>query len=308
MAQNSMAIIAGNNTVSAAPPNLVKESSTKNFMTDVIEASRKVPVLVDFWAPWCGPCKQLGPMLEKIVSEKNGAIRLVKINVDENQQLAAQMRIQSIPAVFAFVNGQPVDGFMGALPEGQLRQFISRLTSDAAGDDIGPTLEAADQALASGDAAAAGQLFAQVLQVDRENTKAIAGFARAQIRSGDPEGARATLSLVPPTKLNDPEVLRVKAELDLSAKPTNPSAIAELAAAVERDPSDHQSRHDLAIALNGTGRREEALEHLLTIVASKRDWNDEAARKQLVQFFDAWGPKDPLTLTGRRRLSSILFS
>src|SRR5687768_7477937 len=178
-----MAIIGSPGPAPAAPQGLVKESNTKNFMADVIEASRTTPVLVDFWAPWCGPCKQLGPMLEKIVNEQRGAIRLVKINVDENQQLAAQMRIQSIPAVFAFVNGQPVDGFMGALPESQLRQFIAKLSTQGVGGEIASMLEAAEEAMAEGDIAAAGQLYAQVLHLDRENTKAIAGLARAQMQT-----------------------------------------------------------------------------------------------------------------------------
>jgi putative thioredoxin len=304
-----MAILTG--TAPAAAPAAgpaVKESNTKNFMADVIEASRTTPILVDFWAPWCGPCKQLGPLLEKIVNEQKGAIRLVKINVDENQQLAAQMRIQSIPAVFAFVNGQPVDGFMGALPEGQLRQFVARLSSQSTGDEIASVLAAADEAMAEGDTAGAGQLYAQVLHLDRENSKAIAGLARAQLQTGDSDGAKATLALVPPAKANDPEILSVKAQLELSGKTTDPREIAKLQAAASASPTDHQSRYDLAIALNNAGRREEALDHLLTIIAKERSWNDEAARKQLVQFFDAWGHKDPLTLTGRRRLSSLLFS
>src|SRR5918995_7349917 len=177
---------------------IIKESSTARFMADVVEASRTVPVLVDFWAPWCGPCKQLGPALEKVVREARGQVRLVKINVDENQALAAQMRIQSIPAVFAFVNGQPVDGFMGALPESELKAFVSRLTAGARGDEIETMLAEAEQALAEDDLAAAGQIFGQVLQIDRENVKAIAGLAKAQIKSGDLDGAKATLALVPP--------------------------------------------------------------------------------------------------------------
>jgi putative thioredoxin len=303
-----MAMIVGNDAAARTAPGPIKDSNTKNFMADVIEASRQVPVLVDFWAPWCGPCKQLGPLLEKIVKEAKGAVRLVKINVDENQQLAAQMRIQSIPAVFAFVNGQPVDGFMGALPESQLRQFVARLTADARGDEIEAMLAAAEKALAENDLAAAGQIYAQVLQIDRENVKAIAGLARAQIKSGDVNGAKATLALVPPSKASDPEIASVRALLDLSAKQADPGSIKKLASAIEQNPADHQARYDLAIALNGIGRRQEAMDHLLTIIGKDRGWNDEAARKQLVQFFEAWGPKDDLTQTGRRRLSSILFS
>ncbi|MGH6874057.1 MAG: thioredoxin, partial [Aestuariivirgaceae bacterium] len=253
-------MIVGNDTATRAAPSPVKESNTKNFLTDVVEASRQVPVLVDFWAPWCGPCKQLGPMLEKIVGEANGAVRLVKINVDENQQLAAQMRIQSIPAVFAFVNGQPVDGFMGALPESQLRQFVSRLTTGARGSEIETMLAEAEQALTDNDFAAAGQIFGQVLQIDRENVKAIAGLAKAQIKSGDLEGAKATLALVPPQKASDPEIASVRAMIDLAAKQADPGTVKKLLSAVEQNPADHQSRYDLAVALNGIGRRQEALD------------------------------------------------
>ena len=291
-----------------AADSLIRDSDTRNFMADVIDASRQVPVLVDFWAPWCGPCKQLTPALEKIVREAKGAIKLVKINVDENQQLAAQMRIQSIPAVFAFVNGQPVDGFMGALPEGDLKKFVSRLTGSEIGVEIDGILDEADTALAAKNYKAAGQIYADVLGADRENVRAIAGLARSQIANGDLDGARAILGLVPPAKAADPAIVSARAALDLAATPVDTGEIARLSQAVEQNPADHQARHDLALSLNAAGRREEALDHLLSIVRQQRGWNDEAARKQLVKFFEAWGPKDELTIAGRKRLSSILFS
>jgi len=288
---------------------LVKDSNTQGFVRDVIEASRHVPVIVDFWAPWCGPCKQLGPALEKVVRQANGKVRMVKINVDENQQLAAQMRIQSIPAVYAFVNGQPVDGFMGALPEGQIKQFVDRLGGQ------GGMAEEIEAAVAEGRAAfelqdyqTAAQIFAQVLQVDREHAGAIAGLARCQIAVGDLENAQATLALVPPAKANDPEVLSVAAALELALNPVDVSEIGTLKAQIEKNPDDFQARLDLAVLLNGAGQREEATDQLIYVIRKMRAWNDEAARKQLVKFFEAWGPKDEFTLAGRRKLSSVLFS
>ena len=288
---------------------LVKDSNTQGFVRDVIEASRHVPVIVDFWAPWCGPCKQLGPALEKVVRQANGKVRMVKINVDENQQLAAQMRIQSIPAVYAFVNGQPVDGFMGALPEGQIKQFVDRLGGQ------GGMAEEIEAAVAEGRAAfeqqdyqTAAQIFAQVLQVDREHAGAIAGLARCQIAVGDLENAQATLALVPPAKANDPEVLSAAAALELALNPVDVSEIGTLKAQIEKNPDDFQARLDLAVLLNGAGQREEATDQLIYVIRKMRSWNDEAARKQLVKFFEAWGPKDEFTLAGRRKLSSVLFS
>ena len=293
----------------AAAAELVKDSDTKRFVADVIEASRKQPVIVDFWAPWCGPCKQLGPALEKVVRQANGKVRMVKINVDENQQLAAQMRVQSIPAVFAFVNGQPVDGFMGALPESQLKQFVDRLGGQGGmAEEIEAAVAEARLMMEQGDLQTAAQIFASVLQADREHAGALAGLARCQIAAGDLENARATLALVPPAKASDPDVLSATAALDLALNPVDLSEAATLRAAIDRNPDDFQARLDLAVLLNGAGERAEATEQLLYVIRKKRDWNEEAARKQLVKFFEAWGPKDEFTLAGRRKLSSLLFS
>ena len=297
------------NGASPPPGDLIKDSDTKRFVADVIEPSRRVPVLVDFWAPWCGPCKQLTPVLEKSVKQANGKVRLVKINVDENQQLAGQLRIQSIPAVFAFVDGQPVDGFMGALPESQIKQFIDRLGGQGGmAEEIEAGVEQGQQALNQKDYQTAAQIFASILQVDREHAGAIAGLARCQIETGDLNNAQATLALVPPSKASDPAVIGAKAALELALNPVDTSEIATLLRVIDSDPSNFQARHDLAIALNAAGERAEALEQLLAIIRKQRDWNEEAARKQLVKFFEAWGPKDELTIQGRRKLSSILFA
>jgi len=294
---------------SAGTGDLVKESNTQNFMRDVIEPSRQQPVIVDFWAPWCGPCKQLGPALEKVVRDAKGKVRMVKINIDENQQLAQQMRIQSIPAVYAFVNGQPVDGFMGALPESQIKQFVDRLGGQGSmAEEIEAVLADARALVEEKDYQHAAQLFAQLLQVDRENVGAIAGLVRCEIAMGDLENAQKTLALVPPAKANDPEVLSVKAQLELVLNPVDVSEIGTLKAQVENNPDDFQARLDLAVLLNGAGERAEATDQLIYIIKKMRAWNDEAARKQLVKFFEAWGPKDEFTVAGRRKLSSVLFA
>ncbi len=296
-------------TPAATPADLIKDSDTKRFMADVIEASKKVPVIVDFWAPWCGPCKQLTPSLEKAVKQANGKVRLVKINVDENQQLAGQMRVQSIPAVFAFVNGQPVDGFMGALPESQIKQFIDRLGGQGGmAEEIEAVVNAGREALAPTDYQGAAQIFREVIEADREHVGALAGLAKCQIALADLNGAEATLALVPPAKASDPEVLSAKAALDLARNPVDHSEAARLQTEVERNPDNFQARFDLAGLLNATGKKTEALDHLLHVVRKEREWNEAAARKQLVKFFEAWGPKDELTMQGRRKLSSILFS
>ena len=300
--------ISGN---ASGPANseIIKDGTTASFMADVIEASRQVPVIVDFWAPWCGPCKQLGPLIEKIVREAKGGVRLVKINVEENQALAGQMRVQSIPAVFAFSNGQPVDGFMGALPEKELREFVARIAGPSNEEQqIEQLVEAAKAAFADKDFSTAGQMFASVLQVDRENTSAIAGLAKCQIEAGDIEGAKATLALVPAGKQDDAEIASASATLELASQPSDSEEITRLREQLAANSTDHQARYDLATALNAAGNREEALDLLIEIVRADRNWNDEAARKQLVKFFEAWGHADELTVAGRRRLSSILFS
>jgi putative thioredoxin len=286
----------------------VKDTTTQTFMKDVIEESKRQPVLVDFWAPWCGPCKQLTPILEKVVRAAKGKVKLTKMNIDEHPQIPGQMGIQSIPAVIAFVNGQPADGFMGALPESQVVAFLERLTKGAIGGESADLLKAADAALAEGDFAGAADLYAQVLAEDNANVHALGGLARSHVESGALEEARQTLALVPEAKRNDPAVAAAQAALQLAEQAKTLGPIGELEKTVAADPLDHQARFDLAVALNGKGNRLEALEHLISIVRRDRKWNDDGARKQLVQFFDAWGPTDEATIEGRKRLSSILFA
>ena len=290
-----------------ADADLIKNTTTKDFLRDVIEASREVPVLVDFWAPWCGPCRQLTPILEKAVRGAKGAVRLVKLNIDEHPQIPGQMGVQSIPAVFAFQDGRPVDGFMGALPESRVNAFIARLIGDADGDTAAD-IEAAEEALAAGDLNAAAQLFGEVLQKDRENAQALAGLAKCYIKTGDLTRAEQTLALVPPAKADSAAVASARAALELSRKAPAAGEIDALRAKLAADSKDAQARFDLALALNAKGDRKGALDELLILVAKNRSWNDDAARKQLLQLFDAWGPSDPSTVTGRQRLSSLLFA
>lgn len=293
-----------------APGNadIIKDSTTANFAADVVEASRSVPVIVDFWAPWCGPCKQLTPVLEKVVRSYGGKVRLVKINVDENQAIAAQLRVQSLPTVYAFRDGQPLDGFVGGQPEKMLQAFVDRLVADDAANDIEAVIKTGEELLDQGDLQGAAEVFAAVLQEDRENPAALAGLAGCYLATGDHERASSTLALVPPDKRGLPRIQSIEAALDLAAKAETAGDPSSLLAALERNPNDHQTRFDVAVALAANDRRGDALEHLLEIVRRDRKWNEEAARKQLLQLFDAWGPKEPLVAEGRRRLSSLLFS
>ena len=286
---------------------LITNTTTKDFLRDVIEASREVPVLVDFWATWCGPCRQLTPILEKAVRAAKGAVRLVKLNIDEHPQIPGQMGVQSIPAVFAFQDGRPVDGFMGALPESRVNDFIARLIGDSAGDTAAD-LEAAEAALSAGDVNSAAQLFGEVMQKDRENAQALAGLAKCYIKTGDLARAEQTLALVPPAKADSSPVASARAALELARKTPAAGDIETLRAKLAADPKDPQARFDLALALNAKGDRSGALDELLAVVAKNRSWNDDAARKQLLQLFDAWGPADPSTIAGRQRLSSLLFA
>lgn len=289
---------------------VIADTTTQTFMKDVIEESKKRPVLVDFWAPWCGPCKTLTPVLEKVTRAANGAIKLVKMNIDDHPQIPGQLGVQSIPAVFAFVNGQPVDGFVGALPEGQVKAFIERVTGKT--DPAADLLAEAEIKIGEGDFETAMSLYAEILTEQPDNARALAGLVRCHIAAGDLDQARETFALIPADaskdKTNEPAITAAKAALDLAAQAEKVGDTAELETKVNANPADHQSRFDLAVALSAKGDKAQAADHLLAIVKKDRKWNDEAARKQLLQFFEAWGPLDEATVEGRKKLSSILFS
>jgi len=303
-----MTMLQNGGAAAPAADGVIKDITTQSFMKDVIEESRRQPVLVDFWAPWCGPCKQLTPILEKVVKQAKGKVKLTKMNIDEHPAIPGQMGIQSIPAVIAFVNGQPADGFMGALPESQVTAFLERLTKDKIGGEAKDLLNAADAALAEGDPASAAEMYAQILSEEPGNTQALGGLARAYVETGALEQAKQTLALVPEAKRNEAPVAAARAAIELAEQASSVGPIAELEQKLQQNAADHQARYDLAVALNAKGRKQEAADHLLEIVKRDRKWNDDGARKQLVQLFDAWGPTDEATVNGRKRLSSILFA
>src|SRR5664279_4494003 len=285
--------------MTAAADNAVVETTTQGFLKDVIEESKHQPVLIDFWAPWCGPCRTLTPIIEKAVTAAKGRVKLVKMNIDENPEIPGQMRIQSIPAVIAFVNGQPADGFMGAVPESQVTAFIDKLTAGMPGagePNIAEILQEAEAVLAEGDPTTAAQIYAEVLAADATNIAALAGLAKCYMATGALEQAKQTLAMVPESKRNEAAVKTVQVSIDLAEQAKALGPVSELEQKVAANPLDHQARFDLATALDASGKRPEATQQLLEIVKRDRKWNEDGARKQLVQFFEAWGPADEATI------------
>ena len=295
-------------TPAAAPADLIRDTNEASFMKDVIEASKDVPVIVDFWAPWCGPCKTLGPALEAAVTAARGKVRMVKVNVDENQMIAGQMRVQSIPTVYAFWQGRPVDGFQGAIQGSEIKAFVDKLAGLAGDGGLGEAIEAAEAMLAEGDAVGAAETFAAILGEEPKNAAAYGGLVRAHLALGNTAQAEGLLASAPAAIAHAPEVEAVRAQIDLARQAASAGPVTDLLNQVLAHPDDHQARFDLALALHASGKVEGAVEELLELFRRDRDWNEGAAKAQLFKIFDALKPNDPIVQKGRRKLSSLIFA